>query len=486
MLSKTLFLSGCQCPKRLWLEVHRKDLRPILTPAAEERFAQGHEVGGAARQLTPDGVHIGATGGDSASLVAATVDVMSGDSTRAVFEGAFEHDDVLVRADILRRFGMGEWVLQEVKSSTRVKDEHLLDVAVQAHVLKGSGTQVGKAGILHLRKDYVLGPDGLDLNALFTFADLTGGIDDISGDVAAKVTSFREIVALDEPPNIDPGPQCKTPRDCPFRGFCIPPAGPYDLSQLPSAKKLIAELRTLGVDDIREIPDDVHLTAMQQRVRDCVVSDEEFVGAGLGAALNAVRWPLMFLDFETCQSAIPRFTGTGVYRQLPVQWSLHVLQRDGTLHHREFIHDDDSDPRLPFALSLLEALQGDGSIVVYSSFEKTIIKKLAEDLFHVAIGLEALLPRLHDLMKVIRRDYYHPAFRGSFSIKKVLPALVPALDYSDLQIQGGAAAAALYRRMIDSDTPIAERDSIRENLLRYCERDTLAMVKVREALAARC
>ena len=485
MLSKTLFLSGCQCPKRLWLEIHRRDLRPHPSPADEERFAQGHEVGEAARQLTPDGTHIGVDGGRPSILVEATAEILSDDSARAVFEGAFLHDGVLVRADILRRFGMGEWVLQEVKSSTRVKDEHLLDVSVQAHVLRASGTPVGKAGILHLDKNYVLGPDGLDLNSLFTFVDLTGEIDAISDDVAAKVTSFLEVEALASPPVIDPGPRCKSPRECPFMGHCIPAPGRYDLSQLPSAKKQLAELRALGVDDIRDISDDFQLTAMQERVRSCVVSDEEFVGPGLDAALSAVQWPLMFLDFETSQSAIPRYTGTGVYRQLPVQWSLHVLQREGSLDHHEFIHDDDSDPRLPFAIGLLDALHGGGSIVVYSSFEKTVIKKLAEDLFHVAVGLEALLPRLYDLMKVVRTNFYHPAFRGSFSIKKVLPALVPDLDYSDLQIQGGAAAAALYRRMIDPETPADEHDTIRENLLRYCERDTLAMVKVREALVGR-
>jgi len=485
MLTKTRFLSGCQCPLRLWLEVHRADLVPPLDPAVEERLHQGNEVGALARTLHPGGVHVGPAGDDSSALVESTEAVVADPGTCAVFEGAFEHDGVLIRADVLLRDAAGRWELHEVKASTRTKEEHLLDVAVQVHVLKGVGIPPERAGILHLDRDYVLGPGGLDPSALLRFADLTAEIDAIADEVATRVAALQDVVEQDEPPATDPGSQCSSPRDCPFQHRCIAGPGPFDLSQLPRAGRQIRELTTLGIDDIREIPADFPLTALQERVRASVVSGEEYVGPGLGAALDDVRWPLLLLDFETFMPAIPRHVGTRPYRQLPVQWSLHLLQRDGSLGHQEFIHDADGDPREPFARSLLEALGEEGSIVVYSSFEASVIRQLAEDLAHLSDELLALLPRLHDLLKVVKDHFYHPEFRGSFSIKAVLPALVPDLGYSDLEIQGGATAAALYRRMIDADTSPRERARIRRDLLLYCERDTLAMVRVRQALRAR-
>ena len=487
MLTKSLFMAGCQCPRLMWLMAHRPELGRQASAAGVDRMATGREVGEVARGLFPGGVLVGWGRDGDDDPVETTRTLLGDDDVPAMFEGSFRHDGVLVRTDVLLRRPDDTWDLMEVKSSTRVKSpEHVLDVGVQAHVLRRVGVRFGRLGLLHLNPRYVRGHAGLDPRSLFTLADLTAAVDSVSGAVASRVRSLRGSLARTDVPDANPGPRCRAPRNCPFVDWCLPAPGRFDVSQLPKAVKAFGEITKLGIDDLRDIPPSIRISKVQARVKDCSVSNREYVSAELRHALEDVQWPLLFLDFETATWALPRYVGTKPYQQLPVQWSLHVLARDGgTLEHREFLHGEDTDPRRPFTESLLDAVGTEGSIVVYSSFEKTVLRGLAEHLPELEDRIEGVISRLYDLLPIVRDGYYHPSFRGSFSIKYVLPALVPDLDYSDLEIANGESAAAAYRKMVDPSTPSKVAASIRESLLRYCERDTLAMVKVREALLAR-
>ena len=191
---------------------------------------------------------------------------------------------------------------------------------------------------------------------------------------------------------------------------------------------------------------------------------------------------MSFLDFETVSPAVPLYAQTRPYQAIPFQWSLHVRDSDGVLYHYSFLRDGNGDPRKEFIASLLKSIPASGSIVTYSSYERTQMKALARTFPEDEAELLALCDRVVDLLQIIRGEYYHPDFSGSFSIKSVLPALVPDGTYDDLELANGGAAAATYARLLADDLPDSERNKLREALLAYCARDTEAMVGVYDAL----
>ena len=214
-------------------------------------------------------------------------------------------------------------------------------------------------------------------------------------------------------------------------------------------------------------------------------NNEEYVSSELRDELEEVNYPVHFLDFETLGLAIPRYAGTRPYQTVPFQWSDHVLHEDGRVEHREYLCGEDKDPREEFARTLLEALGTNGSIVTYTTYEEGVIRGIAEDFSQYRDQLLALLGRVKDLHAIIRRNYYHPGFHGSFSLKSVLPALLPEMDYKNLEVQEGQQAGLEYLRMINNSTPFHEKEKIRKALLTYCGHDTLAMLKIREELLKR-
>jgi predicted RecB family nuclease len=197
------------------------------------------------------------------------------------------------------------------------------------------------------------------------------------------------------------------------------------------------------------------------------------------------EYPIHFLDFETIGPAIPKYGGTRPYQTVPFQWSNHVMHENGNLERQEYLCLEDKDPREEFAETLLEALGEKGSIVVYTTYEKGVLEGLAEHLAHYRDRLHAVIDRLYDLHVVVKNHYYHPEFHGSFSLKAVLPAVLPSMAYENLEIQEGQMASLEYLRMIGPATPEAEKEKIKNDLLEYCAQDTLAMVRIREELLGR-
>ncbi len=485
-LSKSRFLAGMQCPLRLWYQCYNRELASPVTPAQQAIFDMGHEVGALATRKFAGGRLIEEDFLHHQQSVAATRAAMADPGVPALFEAGFFEDDVRVRADILERLHGGAWNLIEVKSATGVKDEHHTDVAIQLRVLRQAGVNVAGAFLMHIDKNYLYEGGTLDLDRFFSLADLTEVARELEEFVAADLAALKEMLAASAPPAIAPSRHCHRPHTCEFWAHCTkgkPADWIFYLSGITREK--MDALAAAGIERIGDIPGDVPLTAIQERIRECVAGGKTYVSPDLRDLLADAAAPIHFLDFETAAPAVPRYPGTRPYQALPFQWSDHILSADGSLAHREFLHTEDGDPREAFAESLFEALGEAGSIVIYTSYEKRILREAAEALPRYAERVDRLTERLVDLHAVIRNHFYHPAFQGSFSIKAVLPALVPEMDYQHLAVQDGTQASFAYLKMIDPQTPEEEKAAIRSALLEYCGQDTLAMVRVREELLRR-
>ncbi len=485
-LSKSRFMAGLQCLKRLYLETYARHLADEPDPASQAVLDSGTRVGELARQRFPGGMLISEEPHLHAQAVDSTAKALQDASIPSLYEAAFTFEGIRTRVDVLSRNSNDSYDLVEVKSSTSAKPEHISDAAIQLYVLEGAGVAVSRVFIMHIDSYYVYTGGPYELDSLFQLQDVTGAVRSCVEILPERLAPMWKTLALYDAPSIEIGAHCSKPYTCSFYGMCHSHLPEHYVEQLPRAKpELLERLRSMGVLDIRDIPPELTgLSKAQQRVRCAVLDDLPYVGDGLSQAIERFAHPLHFLDFETFSPALPVYPMTRPYQVIPFQWSLHVLDAAGRLSHREFLHDGTDDPREAFAASLLDAVAPEGDILVYSSYEKTITRQLARLLPHHAEALIALSERYVDLLGIVRAHYYHPAFHGSYSLKAVLPALVPDLTYEDLEIRDGSVASLHYARMIEPGVSEAERAELRQALLAYCERDTLAMVRVVEALRA--
>jgi Domain of unknown function(DUF2779) len=331
---------------------------------------------------------------------------------------------------------------------------------------------------MHINTGYLYREGAIDLTELFAIQDLSEAVAQRRAEVPGRLAEMTRMLLQTQPPAIEPDRHCHTPYDCPFWEHCTKDKPARWIHYLPGSKLVVSQLTQQGVTTIDEIPAGTKLSSVQHRVKENV----EWVSMKLGSVLKAVQYPVHHLDFETVMLAVPRFPETRPYQALPVQWSNHIEQPNGELRHEEFLHNDVSDPRKVLAEALLASLGDRGSICVYSPYERSILEQLAVAVPSLRQGLLRTIGRLWDLFPIIRDHYYHPAFGGSYSIKSVLPAMVPSLAYDDLAIKEGGHAASQYYRMVFVETDWIERANIQEALLAYCKRDTLAMVELRRAL----
>jgi hypothetical protein len=487
LLSKSRFMTGLQCHKALYLSSYHPKLADPVGPAQQAIFDMGTRVGELAREIYPGGILIKENHFQHAQSVQSTVKALQDQSIPAIYEAGFMYDDIRIRADILVRIEDNLFDLIEMKSSTKTKAEHIPDVAVQLYVLNGCGVQIRRACLGHINNQYVYLGGEYDLDKLFHVEDITIKAKDMLPNIERQLRDMRLMLGQANPPDTRVGRQCSNPYDCAFQGHCNTNVPEHYVLQLPRAsKKLLASLDAAGIEDIRNIPVDFDgLNATQQMVRDCVVNNHVHIDPKISQELADLDYPIHFLDFESFNPALPLYEGTSPYKIIPFQWSNHIMDEDGTIRHEEFLHDGFDDPREPFAKSLLQSLEDEGSIVVYSAFEASRIKELMQLLPHLSDELYELFARIVDLLKLVRAHCYHPEFHGSFSIKYVLPALVPDLGYKDLEINDGGLASIAYAEIVNHATDHARREHLRHGLLKYCERDTEAEVRLYQKLTTR-
>lgn len=474
-LSKSRLLLHRQCPKRLWLRVHRPELEEV-DDGNQTRFATGTYVGEVAQQLYSDGVLI--DGDDLWQAVADTQEILAGES-RPIFEATFQSDGLLIRADLLLPAN-GGFRMVEVKSSTSVKEYYLEDAAIQSWVAQRAKLPLTSVEIAHIDNSFVY-PGGGDYQGLFHYADISDQIADIRTEVPDWIIAARETLSGDEP-CISPGAQCSKPFDCPFFSYCSPRveiADGYPPEVLPYGGTLAATLRAEGYTDLRDVPEERMQNWKHQRVWQATKSGQTFLNPEAGKQIAALPYPRYYIDFETINPAVPVWAGTRPYMQVPFQWSCHTETAKGVMTQCAFLADGQSDPRRPFAESLIDAVGIDGPVFVYNApFERSRMQELADYYPDLAPTLSAAIDRLVDLLPIAREHYYHPDMRGSWSIKAVLPTIAPDLAYDNLEVANGGMAQEAFAEIMHAETSPERRQQLHDALLLYCERDTLAMVRI--------
>lgn len=485
-LSKSKLLAFRQCPKRLWLEVHRPELRQD-SRAVQASFDIGHQVGALARRLydpAGKGVLVDAQAEGYDAAFARSMALL--DSTGPVFEAGFRTDCALAFADVMlpqRKAGKRVWRMVEVKSSTDVKDYQRDDAAVQFFVARAAGVPLAGIALAHIDKTWVY-PGAGDYQGLLVEHDVTDQVRQRSDEVRRWIDAARAVARRRTAPAGGTGRHCSEPYDCGFHAHCrsAEPQAEYPAGWLPDMRKrepkAIIEARPDC--DMRDVPDDL-LNETQQRVKAATLTACPYFDAeGAARALREHKLPAYFMDFETVNPAVPVWAGTRPYQQIPFQFSVHRMSRSGRIEHEAFIDLSGNDPSKAFARALIAACGERGPVFVYNAaFERARLRELAERFPRRAAALRALDDRVVDLLPVARQHYYHPSQQGSWSIKKVLPALCPDLDYAGLDgVQDGGMAMEAYREAVAPHTSASRKAEIERQLLAYCALDTQAMVRL--------
>jgi len=479
-LSKSRIQSGRQCHKRLWLEIHQPDAIQ-WDDSAQARLDQGTAFGELARDLLGGGLLIEADHRHFDQALAQTRDALSCSRSRLprLFEAAFEFQGVRVRVDALER-GRNSDTLIEVKSSTGVKDEYLWDCAIQAWVLRGAGRPLRQIALAHVNNQFVYTREG-DYDGLLAIEDITAEVEALLPSIPALVTELKRV-AKGDLPRISTGAHCHTPYECPLLAYCQarePKLPDYPVDVLPRGHALIAQLRAQGHVDIRTVPDHLLTRDTHKRIAAATRDNKPFVSDDFASILDAIAYPRFHLDFETIQYVVPRWLGTRPFEQLPFQFSCHVEDRGGTLRQEAFLDVSGHPPLAALVDRLIEVVGKSGPILVWNQgFEGRCIRELAARFPEKRKALLRIVDRLVDLLPIFREHYYHRDMLGSWSIKAVLPTIAPDLDYGDLDVGDGGAVQLAYLEAIAPDTTARRREELRSQMLAYCERDTLAMVRL--------
>lgn len=483
ILSKTSFIRGIQCPRSLYLDRYHPELRDEPDPYLQDIFQQGIDTGILARGLFPGGVEASPEESGNYLQAARRTKELISDGVTVIYEAAFQHEGVLCLADILVRTSDG-WDVYEVKSSTKVSDVYLLDGSLQYHVINGAGININNFFIVYINKKYVRN-GALDIHSLFISRSIKKYIKKNQKDITNKIFEMKKVLASDEMPDAEIGEHCRRPYRCDFTEYCwrhIPENSVFDIIQI--GHKAFSLYRK-GILKMEDVPEDFPLSNAQRLQIECLQSGEDYINYGsIKEFLDQISYPLYFMDFETFNNPVPLYDNVGPYKYIPFQYSLHYRKNKGEgIKHYEYLAEPGTDPRREFIERLLEDTAHSGDILVYNkSFESARLRELAEYFPEYRHEIDALIVRIIDLMIPFQKKYYYsPAMKGRYSIKYVLPALMPDMSYSDMIIGNGREAMKAFESL-KNEGDENRKNEIRGSLLDYCKMDTLALVKLLEKL----
>ena len=479
LLTKSLLVSGLQCTKKLWLDVHQPLKQDLHI------FYIGNRFGEFARTQYGPGVDL--TGNlDASSAIAQTQSALNSLKVQVIYEAAFLHNDTFVRVDVLIRRPEG-WEMIEVKSSTKLKDEHIKDASIQTYIAQACGIKVVKIQIAHINNAFVYSANH-DYSGFLIEVDITNPANDLQSlvpDWIANLKPFAKTGAAD--PEVVMGEQCTKPHNCPYQSRCgslIPQLAEVPISILPNASKdLIEEFAIKNVHDLRDVPLERFSNPKHLVIHQAHTNNSQWISPSTILNINAMDWPRYFMDFETVQQGVPMLPGTKAYDALPFQWSVHrwdnpkqILNVNDGMGFLEFFspHMDRQ-----FLVSLLDAVGTKGTIFVHNaSFERSKLRFLAKRpaCIDLADATEALITRIVDTLDIAREGFYAPQMMGSYSLKDIVKAIPTSVDYSSEDgLSSGGDAQIAWFKCTDANTPPEEKLKWEKKLKKYCAQDTLAM-----------
>jgi hypothetical protein len=487
-ISKTQYLRWRGCAKNAWLSIHKPELFSGIELSEYDRsvLESGIEVEQVARSLFSGGVLVA---GSPAAARISTAELIA-QGTTTLFQAQFERDQLLAAIDVLRYDKMSDEVsIYEIKSTTKVKEEHIYDLAFQVMLLQTHGFKVGRAFLLHLNPDYVRRGD-LDIQKLFLTVDITARIDLISHEVAKEIRNARDYLLAEAEP--------KGPCSCIYRGranHCstfvysnpdVPRYSVHDISRIGSSPNKLRALIDAGIFSLGDVPEHIVLNASQQiQVRVYRSGETVIQKDAIERELSGLAFPLHFIDYETSSPALPRFTNYSPHNRIPVQYSLHIVGAPTEEPiHRDFLFVGSDDPTADFLSSLQQHVGPFGAIIVWNkSFESQVNDAIARRIPEVRDYVADFYDRLYDLKDIFSKQYFvDKNLYGKVSIKQVLPVLAPELSYSALKIQDGTTAATAWSKIMSGELTERECADLREQLKEYCSMDSYGMYAIWLAL----
>jgi hypothetical protein len=479
LLTKSKYLVGLQCSGYLWDSIHDKSKIPQPDKSAQYKMDQGTIVGQLATKYFPDGIYI--PEGNFMESIRMSKALLS--KRVPLFEAGFMVNGLYSRADILKPVGKDQWDIIEVKSGTKVKEINLHDVSFQKFCYEQAGLKIRKCFLMNIDNTYVK-KGKIDVKKIFKLTDITDDVADIGKGLTQRIEVLLKVINSTTRPKVPISHDCKTPYDCPLKHECwsfLPDGNVFELSR--GGKKSF-DLYEQGVVLIKEIPDDFKLSTIQSIQHKCEKDCKTHMCKdSISKFIGKLNYPLYYLDFETINPVLPLFDGMKPYQRIPFQFSLHIVQEDGSTEHISFLAEGKSDPRKKFVAELKNVLGNSGSIIVYNqSFEQGLLRELAETFPKYLEWVTSLTPRFVDLIIPFRKfQYYNPIQKGSASIKKVLPA-VTGKGYDGMYIADGMTASIRYIESEFGDCSETKRKKIRNSLEKYCGLDTEGMIWIIDKL----
>ena len=464
-------MNGLQCPRLLW-HAYRK-LTPEPSLSQEHTFAQGYDFEEYVKLLFPNSIELKSL--EFNENLTKTKEAINNKQT--IFEAGFKVDNLFVRSDLIKPNGSG-WDLYEIKATTKVKPVHIQDLAFQKYVLEKAGLKIIHSFVICLNNEYVKQGE-INPQELAKIEEVTFQVNTVE-DIESNAKTAINVIEMKEYTDIPIGQHCNSPYDCPLKPICWSTLPENNVTQLTNWR-VYWKLMDEGIEDIKDIPEGTKLSDKDQIIIKAIEQSPQISKEHIKHFIESLNYPLYHFDFETFDTAVPLFDNSRPYQKIPFQYSLHIEQKDGTLEHREFLSEE-GDPRQKLLAQMKTDLEGTGDIIVFNkSFEKSVMTKLAEDFPEHKEWLTQAIDRLVDLADPFRSFYYYNnSQKGSYSIKKVLPAIT-GKGYDTLELANGADASAQY--FYSHIKPRLEnKEQIRKNLIEYCTLDTEGMVWILEEL----
>ena len=473
-LTKSLYMSGQQCPRLLWFSSRHQ--LPELSLYDQHKFAQGRDFEKYVKKLFPDGIDLGNL--NHGENIKETQNLIN--QSKTIFEACMVYKNIFFKGDILEPSADG-WNLYEMKASTKVKDEHIPDLAFQKYICEKNGIKIKNCIIVYINKDYIK-QGNIIPNELALQENVTEDVNKIK-DIEENSEKYIEIMKQDKAPEILISKKCNKPHECPLKNECWSSLPEYHVLQLTNWRKYW-KLYERGILDIKNIPKAEELSSIKDRVIQEAVNGNKIIinKDKIRNFLEDLQYPLYYLDFETFDTAIPIFNQSKPYQKIPFQYSLHVQDENNNIKHYDFLARGGKDPRTEMLFRLEKEIGQTGNIIAFNkSFEIGVLKKLAEDFPEYEDFIENTVNRIIDLAEPFKNyNYYNPIQKGRYSLKAVLPAIT-GKSYSNLEIDNGTDASMKYFYSHIKDD-LKNIDEIRSNLLKYCGLDTEGMIWIIDEL----